>query len=93
MAIDTGRTVAMGGGFTLYAFAYTHTAGDANETIVVHSGRVFAAIISSQESGGRYTSNPCRFRESISGLLNTVTIETLVPISAGRLVLIVLSGQ
>ena len=93
MAINTGRLAQMGGGITMYMYAYTHTDGEANETIGVGAGRVFAAILSSQDSGGAYTANPCRFTESISGNINTVTIHNSAPVTAGRLVFFVLSGQ
>lgn len=92
MAIDTGKTVALGGGFTMYIFDYSHTGGAANETIGV-GGRVYLAALSSQDSSGAYSANPLRFTESVSGNINTVTIHNDAAVTAGRLVLLVSGGQ
>ena len=63
---------------------WTHTGGDAAETVAV-SGVVFGALITATDSSGAFDSE-VRYSVSISGSVSTITIYAQATVASGKFV-------
>jgi hypothetical protein len=67
------------------AGTWTHTAGDAMESITVR-GSLLGALFFDNDTNGNYDSD-VKWSESLSGSVNTVTIYTNATVTAGKFIL------
>lgn len=91
MAITLSLPVNLGGGRTDYIGTFTHTAGAALETFNLGSARVVSIEVSSQDANAK--KELVSFSESVSGSTNTVTVNKLDAVTAGKIIVRAIAGN
>lgn len=90
MAISVRNRVPLGPGAYLLLASYTHTAGAAEESLVVSGGAIYLALVNGQVAANTaHQTDAPGYTTSTSGALTTVTFKGLNAVSAGTLALLV----
>jgi len=92
MAFSNMRNVSLGGGLAFVVGDFTNTEGAADQTIAIAAGRVLWVRVSPLASAEPVDFSGAQYSVSISGAINTVTVYTEAPITAGAFVALVDNG-
>ena len=88
MAQTLVRSINIGGNLKLTVADVTETQAGSSDSIGVSGGRVYAVLLSSQDTTGAMQMSMPRYSVSLSGNVSTVTIYTQEGITTGTLVVL-----
>ena len=88
MAQTLVRSVNIGGNLKLTVADVTETEAGATDSIAVAGGRVYAVLLTSQDTTGAMAMSFPRHSVSLSGNVSTITIYTQEGITTGTLVVL-----